>query len=135
MNDNSNMVDTHATTADAALAVWVEMWNVDGEIARRICSDDFRIHFLNSGPDGSNPGDDVLGAESFARFLLHWREGHPDTVFTDVARAVDGAHGRMLWNVQVGESTESLRGGIDVFDFTEDGLIREVWSVSGTRPH
>lgn len=132
MNENANMVHTHWAAADAALAVWLEMWNTDSEIARRICSDDFRIHFLNSETDGSNPGDDVLGAESFARFLDAYRELHPDVVFTEVARAVDGAHGRMLWNVREGEVAA---GGVDVFDFTEDGLIREVWSVGGTRAH
>ncbi|MDG5485065.1 nuclear transport factor 2 family protein [Mycolicibacterium gadium] len=132
MNENANMVHTQWAAADAALAVWLEMWNTDSEIARRICSDDFRIHFLNSDTDGSNPGDDVLGAESFARFLDAYRELHPDVVFTEVARAVDGAHGRMLWNVREGEVAA---GGVDVFDFTEDGLIREVWSVGGTRAH
>jgi hypothetical protein len=132
MNENANMVDTNWAAADAALAVWLEMWNTGGEIARRICSEDFRIHFLISETDGSNPGDDVLGAESFARFLDSYRELHPDVVFTEVARAVDGAHGRMLWNVRAGEVAA---GGIDVFDFTEMGLIREVWSVGGTRAH
>jgi hypothetical protein len=132
MNENANMVDTHSAAADAALAVWLEMWNTGGEIARRICSEDFRIHFLNSESDGSNPGDDVLGAESFARFLDSYRERHPDVLFAEVVRAVHGAHGRMLWNVQVGELAA---GGIDVFDFTEDGRIREVWSVGGTRAH
>ncbi len=132
MNKNANMVETNSAAADAALAVWLEMWNTDPEIARRICSADFRIHFLVSDADGSNPGDDVLGAESFARFLHRYREGHPDAVFTEVARAVDGAHGRMLWNLHVGDV---VAGGIDVFDFTEDGLIREVWSVNGTRAH
>lgn len=132
MNENANMVHTNWAAADAALAVWLEMWNTDSEIARRICSEDFRIHFLNSDTDGSNPGDDVLGAESFARFLDTYRELHPDVVFTEVARAVDGAHGRMLWNVREGEVAA---GGVDVFDFTEDGLIREVWSVGGTRAH
>ncbi|BDX31944.1 hypothetical protein TUM20985_24910 [Mycobacterium antarcticum] len=39
---------------------------------------------------------------------------------------------RMLWNMQVGDLAV---GGIDVFDFTDDGLIREVWSVNGTRAH
>ncbi|WP_226864308.1 nuclear transport factor 2 family protein [Mycolicibacterium baixiangningiae] len=132
MNKDANMVDTNSAAADAALAVWLEMWNTDGEIAGRICTDDFRIHFLNSDTDGSNPGDDVLGAESFARFLDLYRELHPGTVFTEVARAVDGAHGRMLWNVRAGEVAA---GGVDVFDFTEDGLVREVWSVGGTRTH
>jgi len=132
MNENSNMVDTHRAAADAALAVWLEMWNTDSQIARRICSADFRIHFLVSETDGSNPGDDVLGAQSFAGFLDRYREQHPDVVFTEIARAVDGAHGRMLWNVQDGELAA---GGIDVFDFTDDGLIREVWSTTGTRAH
>jgi len=132
MNEKTNMMETNPVAADAALGVWLEMWNADSEIARRICSADFRIHFLVSDADGSNPGDDVLGAESFARFLDRYREQHPDVVFTEVARAVDGAHGRMLWNIQDGEL---IAGGIDVFDFTEDGLIREVWSVGGTRAH
>lgn len=108
------------------------MWNTGGELARRICSDDFRIHFLTSEADGSNPGDDVLGAESFAEFLERYRERHPDVVFSEVARAVDGVHGRMLWNVR---ADGLFAGGIDVFDFTDDGLIREVWSVTGARAH
>lgn len=132
MNKNVNMVDIDSAAADAALAVWLQMWNTDSEIARRICSEDFRIHFLISETDGSNPGDDVLGAQSFARFLDRYRQQHPDVVFTEVARAIDGAHGRMLWNVRDGDHAA---GGIDVFDFTEDGLIREVWSVTGTRTH
>ncbi|ABK74709.1 nuclear transport factor 2 family protein [Mycolicibacterium smegmatis] len=132
MDDNTNTLDINAAVADAALAVWLRMWNSDSRIARRICSDDFRIHFLISDSDGSNPGDDVLGAESFARFLERWRVRHPRVVFTEVSRAVDGAHGRMLWNVQDGEVAV---GGIDVFDFTENGLIREVWSTTGTRTH
>ncbi|MGZ8179544.1 nuclear transport factor 2 family protein [Williamsia sp. SKLECPSW1] len=132
MTTNKNTTDTTTAVADSALAVWLQMWNRDGEIARRICSEDFRIHFLVSEQDGSNPGDDVRGADSFAEFLGHYHRRHRDVVFTEVAREVDGAHGRMLWNMQVGQIAA---GGIDVFDFTEDGLIREVWSVNGTRTH
>ena len=132
MTENLNTVETDTAAADAGLAVWLEMWNSDSAIARRICSEDFRIHFLIHDSDGSNPGDDVLGAQSFVRFLDRWRERHPGVVFTEVARAVDGAHGRMLWNMQAGDV---VAGGIDVFDFTEDGMIREVWSVNGTRAH
>ncbi|MCG7596399.1 nuclear transport factor 2 family protein [Mycobacterium sp. PSTR-4-N] len=135
MTENASAETTmtpNTAAADAALAVWLTMWNSGGEIARRICTDDFRIHFLNSEADGSNPGDDVLGAQSFARYLDAYRERHPEVVFTEVARAVDGVHGRMLWNVRAGENAA---GGVDVFDFTDDGLIREVWSVGGTRTH
>lgn len=38
----------------------------------------------------------------------------------------------MLWNVRDEEVAASR---IDVFDFTDDRLIREVWSVTGTRTH
>lgn len=68
MDENTNMVKAHRAAADEALALWLEMWNTGGDIARRICSDDLRIHFLISETDGSNPGDDVLGAQSFAQF-------------------------------------------------------------------
>ena len=132
MNEDTMTTETNSATADAALAVWLEMWNGDGDIARRICSEDFRIHFLISEADGSNPGDGVLGADSFAQFLDRYRELHPAVVFSEVERAVDGAHGRMLWNVRDGAMAA---GGIDVFDFTDDGLIREVWSTTGTRTH
>ncbi len=48
MKKNANMMDPNSVAADAALAVWLEMWNTDSDIARRICSADFRIHFLIS---------------------------------------------------------------------------------------
>jgi hypothetical protein len=132
--DNSSVTSNNSSTGSAAesLSVWMEMWNTGGEIARRICSTDFRIHFGTSEPDGSNPADQIRGAEEFARFLDWYRTEHPGFVFTGVHDAVDGRHGRMLWNVQAGEQGT---GGIDVFDFTDDGLIDEVWSVTGTRSH
>lgn len=55
MNENADLVETTRAAADAALAVWLEMWNTGGEIARRICSADFRIHFLNSGHPRISP--------------------------------------------------------------------------------
>lgn len=121
-----------ATTAPAAyaLSVWMEMWNTGGDIARTICSDDFRIHFGTSEPDGSNPADDILGAEAFAAFLDWYRQEHPSFVFTDRHHALDGLHGRMIWDI---EADGARAGGLDIFDFAEDGLIREVWSVTGAR--
>jgi len=52
MNENTKVMNTSWAAADAALAMWLEMWNTEREIARRICSEDFRIHFLISEPDG-----------------------------------------------------------------------------------
>lgn len=117
MTENRDTMTTSGAAGDAALAVWLTMWNSDGEIARRICTDDFRIHFLNSEADGSNPGDDVVGADQFAEYLDAYRQRHPDVVFTEVARATDGLHGRLLWDVR---ADGNAAGGVDVFDVTED---------------
>lgn len=130
MNEDTTPATDVQPSAEHSLSLWMEMWNTGGAIARRICSDDFRIHFGTSEPDGSNPGDRVRGAAEFAAFLDWYRTQHPAASFTERHRAVDGRHGRMLWDVAAGERRA---GGIDVFDFTEDGLIREVWSVTGTR--
>ncbi|AMM21493.1 hypothetical protein AX769_16810 [Frondihabitans sp. PAMC 28766] len=125
--------DTITTTTAAAdsLAVWLEMWNGDADIARLICSDDFRIHFGTTETDGSSPGDDVRGGDAFATYLGGYHAQHPDVVFSEVAQAIDGEHGRMLWNVAIGDRHA---GGVDIFDFTAEGLVNEVWSVTGSRP-
>ncbi|OIJ24050.1 nuclear transport factor 2 family protein [Nocardioides luteus] len=116
--------------ARRSLDLWLTMWNTDGDIARRICADDFRIHFAVTEADGSTPADDIRSAEDFARYLDWWHGQHPGVVFTTVADAIDGDHGRLLWDMQAGDL---LVGGVDVFDFDEDGRVRRVWSVGGRR--
>jgi hypothetical protein len=123
---------THPSTPSArrSLDLWLTMWNTDGEIARQICADDFRIHFAVTEPDGSTPADDIRTADDFARYLAWWHGQNPDVVFTPVADAIDGVHGRLLWDV---ESGGTRAGGVDVFDFDPDGRVRRVWSVGGHR--
>ena len=75
------------------------MWNTDGDIARHICADDFRIHFAVTERDGSTPADDIRTADDFAKFLEWWHEQNPGVVFTRIADAIDGDHGRLLWDV------------------------------------
>ncbi|MFE7225666.1 nuclear transport factor 2 family protein [Nocardioides sp. NPDC057577] len=124
------MDPTTDTTARRSLDLWLTMWNTDGDIARRICTDDFRIHFAVTETDGSTPADDIRSAEDFARYLDWWHGQHPGVVFTNIADAIDGDHGRLLWDMQAGDL---LVGGVDVFDFAEDGRVRRVWSVGGQR--
>jgi hypothetical protein len=118
------------STARDSLNLWLTMWNTDGDIARQICTEDFRIHFAVTEPDGSTPADDIRTAEDFARYLDGWHEQHAGVVFTNVADAIDGPHGRMLWDLQAGDTHV---GGVDVFDFADDGRISRVWSVGGQR--
>ncbi|WP_020498714.1 nuclear transport factor 2 family protein [Sciscionella marina] len=118
------------STARDSLDLWLTMWNTDGDIARQICAEDFRIHFAVTEPDGSTPADDIRTAEDFAQYLHWWHEQNPDVVFTSVADAIDGDHGRLLWDIQAGDVHA---GGVDVFDFAEDGRVCRVWSVGGQR--
>ena len=119
-----------SSTAHDALDQWLTMWNTDGNIALRICADDLRIHFAVTEPDGSTPADGIRTAEDFARYLDWWHKENPGVVFTNIADAIDGDHGRLLWDIHVGDVHA---GGVDVFDFAEDGRISRVWSVGGQR--
>ncbi|HYQ73868.1 nuclear transport factor 2 family protein [Cellulomonas sp.] len=121
---------TTPTAARRSLDLWLTMWNGDAALARRICADDFRIRFAVTEADGSTPADEIRTADEFARYLGWWHGAHPGVVFTRVADAVDGAHGRLLWDMAAGDL---LVGGVDVFDFDADGRVRRVWSVGGQR--
>jgi hypothetical protein len=118
------------TLARHCLDRWLLMWNTDGEIAREICAADFRIHFAVTEPDGSTPADDVRTAGDFADYLQWWHRQNPTTRFTRVADALDGRHGRLLWDVEAGGR---VAGGVDVFDFDDEGRVSRVWSVGGQR--
>lgn len=121
---------TTASTARQSLDLWLTMWNTDGEIARQICADDFRIHFAMTERDGATPADDIRTAEDFVQYLAWWREQNPGVVFTRVSDAIDGIHGRLLWDV---DADGNRAGGVDVFDLDRDGRVRRVWSVGGQR--
>ncbi|MFC8022441.1 nuclear transport factor 2 family protein [[Kitasatospora] papulosa] len=128
MTENAN--PTTSSSARRSLDLWLTMWNTDGDIARQICADDFRIHFAMTEPDGSTPADDIRTAEDFAQYLRWWHGQNPGVVFTGIADAVDGDHGRLLWDM---DANGQRAGGVDVFDFAEDGRVRRVWSVGGQR--
>jgi hypothetical protein len=121
---------TTATPCRRSLDRWLTMWNADSALAREICADDFRIRFAVTEEDGSTPADDIRSSDDFARYLDWWRPRHPTTVFTAVADAIDGRHGRLLWDVEV---DGRVAGGLDVFDFDRDGRVSRVWSVGGRR--
>jgi hypothetical protein len=128
MTENAN--PTNSSAARHSLDLWLTMWNTDGDIARQICAEDFRIHFAVTEPDGSTPADEIRTAEDFAKYLAWWHDQNPGVVFSRIADAIDGEHGRLLWDV---DANGTRAGGVDVFDFAEDGRVRRVWSVGGQR--
>ncbi|WP_354670497.1 nuclear transport factor 2 family protein [Curtobacterium sp. 458] len=127
MTNDTN--DTSRTARDA-LDRWLTMWNGDAAIAREVCADDFRIRFAVTEPDGSTPADRIRTADEFAAYLEWWHGQHPDAVFTAIGSALDGPHGRLTWDMEEGAVHV---GGVDVFDFAEDGLVTRVWSAGGQR--
>lgn len=126
MTDN----ETRDVQARTALDQWLVMWNSDGELARQLCADDFRIRFAVTEPDGSTPADDIRSADDFAEYLDWWHGQHPDAVFTSIGDALDGDHGRLIWDMEAGDVHV---GGVDVFDFDDAGRVRRVWSAGGRR--
>ncbi|MEK6311687.1 MAG: hypothetical protein V4755_13375 [Curtobacterium sp.] len=80
--------------------------------------------------DGSTPADRIRTADDFTAYLEWWHGQHPDAVFTAIGDAVDGRHGRIIWDMEAGEVHV---GGVDVFDFDEDGRVTRVWSAGGQR--
>jgi hypothetical protein len=130
MNDDSTTPTPTPPLACISLNQWLAMWNGDSSLAHRICSADFRIRFAVTEPDGSTPADDIRTAGHFAHYLDWWQRQHPGAVFTSVASAIDGDHGRLIWDMEAGDVHI---GGVDVFDFDEDGRVRRVWSAGGQR--
>jgi hypothetical protein len=130
MNDHDTAPTSRPDLARTSLDRWLVMWNGDGSLARRICSADFRIRFAVTEPDGSTPADEIRTSEDFARYLDWWHGQHPDAVFTSISDAIDGGHGRLIWDM---EAEDVHVGGVDVFDFDEEGRIRRVWSAGGQR--
>lgn len=122
--------DARDQQARTALDQWLVMWNGDGALAQQLCADDFRIRFAVTEPDGSTPADDIRSADDFAEYLAWWHGQHPGAVFTAIGDALDGDHGRLVWDM---ESGDVLVGGVDVFDFDDEGLVRRVWSAGGQR--
>lgn len=121
---------TTITTSRDALDRWLTMWNGEGSLALALCANDFRIHFAVTETDGSTPADEIRTAADFASYLEWWHATHPGVVFTKVADALDGVHGRLIWNMTAGDVHI---GGVDVFDFADDGRVTRVWSVGGQR--
>ena len=124
------MTEDSTGSARRALDLWLTMWNSDGELAHQLCSEDFRIRFAVTEPDGSTPADEIRTADDFAEYLRWWRGQNPTTTFTRVADALDGRHGRLLWDVA---ADGLVAGGVDVFDFDDAGRVSRVWSVGGQR--
>ncbi|MCZ4100166.1 nuclear transport factor 2 family protein [Streptomyces sp. So13.3] len=122
---------------------WTDVWNGDLAIADRILTPGFRIHFGNAIPQADT--DALRGPGGLVPFVVAHREAKPGLVYrmhgvplVDLtATAGGGPAGQVCcrWSATrpdpdgAGEITVS---GIDTLAVS-DGLITDVWSVSGSR--
>lgn len=82
---------------------------------------------MGIGPEARSPH---LVRGPFALAHLVGVGQHPYARFTTIGDAVDGAHGRLLLDMEAGPVHV---GGVDVFDLDVEGRVRRVWSAGGQR--
>lgn len=114
------------------LDLWNDMWNGETDLADEICSPEFRIFF---GADASSHnGDSITDPAQLKTFIRTYREAlKGDLEFTLVRRFTDSVadFASTLWNLRIG--ADRVVGGIDLFEFDDEGRICKVHSVTGDR--
>ncbi|MFG2005029.1 nuclear transport factor 2 family protein [Spirillospora sp. NPDC048911] len=120
--------------------LWSALWNGELGLADRIMAPRFRLRYAQPGTDAF---DHVRHPRQLAEIIARFREARPGLRFApdgeavaDVRLAGGVAHGKIAQPYLArftDEAGHDLRiSGIDMLRI-EDGLITEVWSVSGGR--
>ena len=109
---------------------WTEMWNGATALAEKIATPGFRVHFGTVIPEA----DAIRGPRDLAAFIDGFRAGYESLVYrTDIGPIVDGGLLSCRWVADFTKKGETRRtGGIDILR-VEDGIIAEVWSLTGVR--
>ncbi|MDJ0346041.1 nuclear transport factor 2 family protein [Streptomyces sp. H10-C2] len=140
--------NTHTATDARQLGTklfedWTGMWNGDLDIADRILTPGFRVHFGNVIPDVDTDG--LRGPADLVPFITAHRKAKPGLVYrmhgvalVDIDAAADGGPAGQVgcrWSATrpdpdgAGVITVS---GVDILAVA-GGRITDVWSVTGSR--
>ena len=122
-------MNTH-DTAVKAWDQWTLMWNGETDLAAEITGDGLRLHFGAVGPF-----DDITDGKALGEAVAAFRTGFDSITYrTDVGPIVDeNGFVAVRWIADAVKEGEPMKkGGIDILRL-EDGLIVEVWSVTGAR--
>lgn len=125
------------TTLDSRIGArlwddWTSLWNGELEIASRLVTPGFRIHF---GGAGTADADALRGPDGIAGFIGGFRARYERLVYrADVGPLVDGDKVAARWIASGSDAAggEFRKGGIDILR-CEGDRIAEVWSVTGER--
>ncbi|WP_433427618.1 nuclear transport factor 2 family protein [Nonomuraea sp. CA-141351] len=120
--------------------LWSALWNGELSLADRIMAPQFRLRYAQPGTDAF---DHIRHPSQLAEMIAQFRAARPGLHFApdgeavaDVHLADGGPRGKIAQPYLArftGETGRDLRiSGIDMLRI-EDGLITEVWSVSGGR--
>ncbi|MGW0805300.1 nuclear transport factor 2 family protein [Nonomuraea sp. NPDC002799] len=120
--------------------LWSALWNGDLSLADQIMAPQFRLRYAQPGTDAF---DHIRNPSHLAEMIAQFRAARPGPHFAPDGEAVadvhlaDGvAHGRVARPCLARFADETGRdlriSGFDMLRI-EDGLITEVWSVSGGR--
>jgi len=110
------------------LESWTRIWNGEVELAPAVCAEDFTIFF--GGTVIADIGDAATGPEDLKKLITDFRSTRPGLTYSHRRLYDGGEHGVSVWNAERGDFRV---GGIDVFDFTPEGKIGHVYSVTGER--
>jgi SnoaL-like protein len=120
--------------------LWSALWNGELRLADRIMAPRFRLRYAQPGTDAY---DHVRHPSQLAEVIAQFRAARPGLLFAPDGESVadvhltDGVARGKIARPYVARFTdetgrESRISGIDMLRI-EDGLITEVWSVSGGR--
>lgn len=107
---------------------WTTLWNGEFDLAEKLLTPDFRIHFGRMAD--AEAGDTVTGPAAMVDYIRAVYAQHPDVRFTMELPAVgDADQFALRWaSTRAGHDVT----GIDVGRLADD-RIAEVWSVVGER--
>jgi hypothetical protein len=139
-------VDSHVTEAQETgvriFELWSQMWNGEVALADQIMAPRFRLRYAQPAP-GTDAFDRIQQRPQLAEMIIRFHRDRPGLRFAPDGEAVTELH--LIDGLATGkvarpylahltdETGRRLRiSGIDMLRL-DNGLITEVWSVSGGR--
>jgi hypothetical protein len=124
--------------AEQAFEDWTALWNGDTALAEKIMAPEFRLRYAQPGAEVF---DDVRHPHQLADVIAKWHAARPGLRFQPEGERIPelvmgdgGPTGKVaspyLATYTAHDGEERAISGIDILRL-ENGLITEVWSVSG----